>query len=157
MRLAKTSMTLLVLMLWGAIGRGRAQAALGEPFVAQTSEDEAVAAAPLSAVVRVSRAATHTTHERQTPAGATIHEYVGKDGKVFAVTWKGPFRPNLRELLGTYYDIAFSSAPIHRSRGLVTIRVPGLVVVMGGRPRAWQGRAYLEDALPAGLSPESLQ
>jgi hypothetical protein len=149
MRLAKT---LMLLMLLGGLGRGKAHAALGEPYVPQASEHET-----LTAVVRVFRSATHTLHERRTAAGATIHEYVGKDTKVFAVSWKGSFRPNLRELLGTYYEVAFANTPFRRTRGLVTIRTPGLVVVMGGRPRAWFGRAYLEAALPTGLLPEDIQ
>ncbi len=143
MRLARRLASSMLLVL---LGTGAAQAALGERIVAEAS-----ARGRFSAVIRVARAATHTLHERQTAAGATVREYVGKDQKVFAVTWEGPFRPDLRELLGAHYDSAFSTSRLRRSRGPVTIRVPGLVIFMGGHPRAWFGRAYLEQALPAGL------
>src|SRR6185437_9065626 len=33
----------------------------------------------------------------------TVREYVGPDGKVYAVTWAGPKRPDLSTLIGTYF------------------------------------------------------
>jgi hypothetical protein len=62
------------------------------------------------------RAATHTMHELQAPTGTKVREYLGNDGKVFAVSWQGPFRPNLRQLLGAYYDTYMKAARAARPR-----------------------------------------
>ena len=37
-----------------------------------------------------------TVHEIQVATGTAVREYVSPAGKVFAVTWNGPFHPDLR-------------------------------------------------------------
>jgi len=41
-------------------------------------------------------------HEIRTPSGTLVHEYLTRQGTVFAVTWKGPLPPDLHQLLGDY-------------------------------------------------------
>lgn len=37
--------------------------------------------------------------------GGTVHEMTNADGQVFAVTWSGPGKPDLRALLGSHFAI----------------------------------------------------
>src|SRR6516164_10573200 len=59
--------------------------------------------ANMKAAVRVTPFVDYDVHEIQTPAGTVIHEYVSAQGKVFAVSWRGPGLPDLRQMLGSYY------------------------------------------------------
>ena len=110
------------------------------------------------ATMQVTCAGRYTLHELRLGTKTTVREYRANAGKVFAVTWQGPWRPNLRLLLGSYYQQFVQAARAQpRARGPVTIRLPGLVVELGGHQRAFYGRAYLSDAVPAGLRPEELR
>ena len=110
----------------------------------------------LLASARILRAATHTMHEMEAGTGTKVREYVGNDGKVFAVCWQGPFRPNLRDLLGEHYESYLKAAGPRAARGPVNIRLPGLVIHMSGHQRAFYGRAYLVDRVPEGLSTDEI-
>ena len=111
----------------------------------------------LLASARIMRAATHTMHEMEAGTGTKVREYLGNDGKVFAVCWQGPFRPNLRDLLGEHYESYLKAAGPRAARGPVNIRLPGLVIHMSGHQRAFYGRAYLVDLVPQGLSTDEIQ
>ena len=62
--------------------------------------------------VRMKASVMHTTktspnysvQEIQSPTGVIIKEFVSTTGTVFAVTWQGPLMPNLKQLLGQYFD-----------------------------------------------------
>src|SRR6516165_8784477 len=58
--------------------------------------------ASMQAALRVTPGVDYELHEIQTPAGAVIHEYVSAQGKVFAVSWRGPGLPDVAGLLGEY-------------------------------------------------------
>lgn len=96
--------------------------------------------------------AAYTMHELTTPAGTVIRQFAAVDGRVFAVSWSGPTKPDLRELLGTYFD-DFSAPRNSASHGHAQQRLENadLVVQSGGRMRAFSGRAYLPSKLPAGV------
>jgi hypothetical protein len=111
----------------------------------------------LLATARIERAATHTMHELQAATGTKVREYADNDGKVFGVSWQGPFRPNLRQLLGSYYETYLKAAKTRVGRGPVNIQVPGLVIQMSGHQRAFYGRAYLVDRVPQGLSTDEIR
>jgi Protein of unknown function (DUF2844) len=111
---------------------------------------------------RVMRVAeTYTVHEIQGTSGTVVREYVSSDGKVFGIAWQGPWIPDMRQLLGSYFDQyaranqAKTGARIRR--GPVLINEPGLVVQIGGHPRAFAGRAYVPEMLPSGVRAESIQ
>jgi hypothetical protein len=107
----------------------------------------------------------YTVHEIQGTAGTVVREYVSPEGKVFAIAWQGPWIPDMRQLLGNYFDQyaranqAASQAQkgARMRRGPVLINEPGLVVQIGGHPRAFAGRAYAPQALPAGVRTEEIQ
>jgi hypothetical protein len=130
-----------------------AQAALG-------GRAEAVApdAAQFHAQARVSIRPAFTVHEFTTPTGTVIREFAAASGEVFAVSWRGPFKPDLRALLGDHYA-RYASAPrtAGSTRSRLMIDQPDLVVHSGGHMRYYSGLAYLPQQLPAGVSAGQLQ
>jgi hypothetical protein len=104
--------------------------------------------------------AAYTLHEIQTPAGTVVREYMSSTGKVFAVAWKGPWLPDLKQLLGTNFETYQQAAQAPNRRvghAPVSVHQANLVVEQGGHMRAFAGRAYLVDQLPAGVSAESIR
>ncbi len=85
--------------------------------------------------------------------GTVVREYASPEGQVFAVSWSGPVVPDLAHLLGSHFA-AFHQALQSRVRrhGPLVVRTGNLVVEMGGHMRAFRGRAYLPEALPAAVS-----
>ena len=107
---------------------------------------------------------TYETHQLQSPSGTVVNEYLSSSGTVFAVTWHGPFMPDMQQILGSYfqqYSAALwsqaSSQPRQYGRHPLDIRQPGMVVQTGGHMRAHWGRVYIPALTPAGVSPEQLQ
>ena len=114
--------------------------------------------AQMRASLRTTRASTHSVHELQTAAGHVIREYVSPSGTVFGVAWQGPSKPDLKQLLGSHFEKLRQEAPATRaSRGPIIIRQPGIVFEMSGHMRAFAGRAYIPQLLPAGVAPEAIR
>jgi len=111
----------------------------------------------MRASLRVLKHSTHDVHEMATPIGTKVREFVGKDGKVFAVSWSGGWRPNLRDIMGTHYAHFIANTRGHRRQsGPARIELPGMVVFVGGYLRISFGYVYLPDRLPAGFSPQDI-
>jgi hypothetical protein len=107
---------------------------------------------------QVTAQAAYTVHELQLPNGGLVHEYVSPTGRVFGVSWGAPFMPNLRQLLGVHFDTYTGSPHQQRGgRGHLAVREGGLVVESNGRMRAFRGRAYLADAIPAGVTVDDIK
>lgn len=136
-------------LLIAALGPRIASATLGEPEVTVQAD---VARAHASIKSSQDRA-SYRVHEIRLPSGTVMREFVAPNGKVFAVAWQGPTRPDLRQALGQYFD-AYASA--RRSnladRRHVQIQQGDLVVQAGGHMRALSGRAYLLSAIPSGVN-----
>jgi hypothetical protein len=99
----------------------------------------------------------YTIHEVDLPTGTKVRHFVGDSGKVFAVSWSGGWRPNLRDIMGVHYDAFIAATRGKRvPRGVARIELPGMVVVMGGHQRAFFGQVYLTDLTPAGFVPENV-
>lgn len=140
-------------MVAGALWSTLASATLGEPESAIATETQLSRAS-----VKRSDFGSYRVHEMQLPSGTLVREYAGLDGKVFAVTWNGPFIPNLKQSLGAYFDeFAAGAATAHGTRKHLEVREPDLVVLEGGHMRAHHGLAYLPQALPSGVSVGDLQ
>jgi hypothetical protein len=111
--------------------------------------------------LRTTAGASYSVHEIQSPAGTVVKEYVSSAGKVFAIVWQGQWPPDMRQLLGNYFDEYTQAAKAQRSarkgRSPLDIEHAGLVVQMGGHPRAFRGRAYVPDLLPSGVAAEAIQ
>jgi hypothetical protein len=93
----------------------------------------------------------------QAESGTLVREFVSPQGKVFGVAWQGPVKPDLQQVLGSYYDEFMKNAPQRRAHGPVTIEAPGLVVQFGGHMRALTGRAYVPEMVPDGVRPEEIK
>lgn len=116
--------------------------------------------AKMQATLRTSSTDIFTVHEIQSPSGITVREYVSPGGSVFAVTWRGAFHPDLRQLLGTYHEQYLQAVQAQRAhrrgRGPLLIQQPGLVIRISGHMHAFQGRAYVPQMMPAGVRAEEL-
>jgi len=131
----------------------RAQAALGDD-VAEVAVDQA----RMQASLQVWRSGNYAIHELTSPSGIKVRHFVGDSGKVFAVSWSGGWRPNLRDIMGAHYDRFIAATRGKRvARGVARIELPGMVVVMGGHQRAFYGHVYLTDLVPAGFLPEEIR
>lgn len=112
----------------------------------------------MHANLQVRRQANYDIHELKTSVGSTVREFVGQQGKVFAVSWSGGWRPDLRSIMGSYYDRYIKhTRGKRRARGPVRIELPGMVVSMGTYLRTSFGYAYLTDQLPTGFSAEEIK
>ena len=136
----------LVSLLWPTL----ALATLGER--AETVQADQ---ARMRASLRMMRAETYTVHELQSANGTTIREFVSPSGMVFGVAWEGQALPDLRQLLGRYFD-QYQRVRQH-GRGPRRVESQGLVVQVGGHQRSLSGRAYLSDMLPEGARAEDVR
>ncbi len=130
-----------------------APAALGEPLASIRADTQRMkAAAP-----RVQAGIGYTLHELQDATGGIIHEYVSPAGVVFAVTWRGPFKPDLQQLLGSRFD-TYVNAPrsAGSDRNHLAIDTSGLIVRAGGHQRGFFGSAWAPALVPAGVDPAVL-
>jgi len=95
-------------------------------------------------------------HELRLPSGTVVHQYVSPAGIVFAVTWSGPRMPDLRELMGTYFDkMAQAQRAPTGGHNLVIRKGDDLVVKGVGHPGSFSGRAWVPSLVPAGVNVES--
>ena len=111
------------------------------------------------ASLQARNAGVYTVHELKTPSGIWIREYAA-GGTIFAVAWQGPWRPDMRQLLGSYFDEyakALQTQGRRPGRKPVRIELPDLVVTMGGHLRGFTGHAYVPGMLPQGVREEELR
>jgi hypothetical protein len=152
-KLLLTSALLAGLLLVG-LGAAPATASLGGPRA--TIEADRAA---LNGERTVSTASGYEVHEIATPGGGLVREYLTLDGRVFALSWKGPTIPDLRQLLGSYYERfarAAATAPHPARHRQLRIEQPGLVVQSLGRMRSFYGRAWDPQLLPQSFSTDAI-
>jgi hypothetical protein len=110
------------------------------------------------ALLQIVRADAFSFHEIQSASGIVVREYLTTTGAVFGIAWRGPTFPDLRQLLGPYFERyqqeAARLAQARKGHGPLTVDLGDVVVQSGGHPRAFFGRAYLTRALPAGVTPD---
>ena len=127
-------------MLWSlgllALSPGCAWAQLG-----QTWNPGAAGAGAL-----VQHAQPWSTASSTNAQGVRITEYVNDQGTVFAVSWDGPVKPDLRALLGPYFE------PLRGGTGAVAMsHGHDLVVYSSGSMPHFSGYAYLKSQTPGGF------
>lgn len=126
-----------------------AGATLGEPLTSVASTRQALRAVSIKTAQR----AGYRMNESTLASGTVVREYTDASGLVFAVSWQGPFQPNLKVLLGSYFPrLAAAGRQPHPDHRRLAVREPQLVIESGGRQRAFRGLAYLPDKTPAGFS-----
>ena len=147
----------MLLSLLVVFGAAPAFAALG----GDASSVEADRVRAQGALLRIQRVDSHTVHEIQTATGTAIREYVSPSGTVFGVAWSGPVVPDLRQLLGAYFDVyrraAARTRQSRRGRGPLAIDDGGLVVQASGHMRSFTGRAYVNRLVPSGVQPDAIR
>jgi hypothetical protein len=115
----------------------------------------------MQGTLRTTSKDSYDVHEIQAPSGVTLREYVSRSGNVFGLSWQGRAHPDLHQVLGSYYDAYVQGVQAQRAtrqgHGPLLIQQPGLMIQMGGHMRSLVGKAYLPQALPAGVRPEDLQ
>jgi hypothetical protein len=111
--------------------------------------------------LRITHTGAYAVHEIQTPTGTVIREYASASGKIFAVAWRGPWLPDMQQLLGDYFqqfaDAAQTQANQRLGRKPLQITQPGFVLQQFGHMRSFTGRAYIPEMLPPGVSSEAIQ
>jgi hypothetical protein len=117
--------------------------------------------AKLQASLQTTSKDSYEVHQLQSATGVAVREYLSSAGNVFAVSWKGPVPPSLPQILGSYYsqyvDAVKQQQSKRRGHGPIVVQLPGLVVQVGGRARAFFGRAYVPQAVPAGVHLQDIQ
>jgi hypothetical protein len=113
------------------------------------------------AVMRISNNDTYTVQEMRAATGTMVREFVSSSGKVFAVAWQGPSIPDMRQVLGSYFDqYAAAAQAAQKTRthhGPVAIQQSDLVVEVSGHARAFAGRAYVPQMVPSGIQPDAIR
>ena len=113
--------------------------------------------ANMKGVLHVTTTVDYDIHEIQTPAGGVIHEYVSAQGKVFAVTWRGPGLPDLGQLLGSYSpQLAKAATGPHYNHHHLRIETPEVVMQSDAYLRSRSGRAWVPALFPQSLSPKDI-
>ncbi|MFY9329812.1 MAG: DUF2844 domain-containing protein [Georgfuchsia sp.] len=96
---------------------------------------------------------SYITRDTTLATGTHVSEYISGGNVVFAVTWEGPVLPNLKALLGKYFDtmVAESAKVTRAGRSQVAIELPEVVINSGGHMRAFEGSAWIPKEFPAGF------
>ena len=141
---------LLILSLGAAPG----WAALGEPESSVSADRQFLRGQMRDEVHQGFR-----LHQITDANGGVVREYVSPAGKVFAVSWQGPFVPNMQQLLGAYFPYLqqYAQAQTGRHGGPLIIQKDNFVFTSGGHMRWRHGRAYVPSLLPTNLAPEVVQ
>jgi hypothetical protein len=113
----------------------------------------------MKAQVHATAVSGYTVSQITLPSGTVVNEYVSAEGKVFAVTWKGPFTPNLQQTLGTYFTTftAAAAVPHGANHHGLSIQQSDFVMQTSGHMRAWRGKAYVPSLLPPNFSLDDIQ
>ena len=104
---------------------------------------------------------SYTVARMTTACGIAVNEFVGPDGKVFAVTWRGRRPPDLSVLLGSYFAQYWdaASAGVLAAHGLhhAFVRGTDVAVETAGHMRDMWGRAWLPAMLPPGADESEIR
>ena len=136
----------------------RASAALGSDVASVEADQQ-----QMKATRAVQANEKYSVHVITAPYGTVVREYVSPGGTVFGVAWRGPFLPNLQQLLGDYYGKfaqaaqAAGTQATHARNLPVRVQQPDLIVHAGGHVRAYAGQAYVPGMIPQGVAPQEIR
>lgn len=142
----------LILLAFG-LAAPDARAALGGDAASVAADSAA-----LGASREIARAARWEVHSLRLPSGTLVREYIVR-GKVFAIAWGGPVLPDLRRLLGAYFE-PYVNSPQGRATGHHHQRVVATrewVVQSAGHQGGFVGRAWLSTELPSGFELDTVR
>ncbi|MDR3412443.1 MAG: DUF2844 domain-containing protein [Formivibrio sp.] len=145
----KTFLAIVLFIACGSsqAGLGSTPANLGQQVIA-TKEN------PMS-----TGSSSYTYLEKTLDSGTAVHEYVAADGAVFAVSWSGPYLPDLKEILGAHFDtmVAQSGKQARAGRSPLFLQRDDVVIVSAGHMGAFEGKAWIPGKLPAGFKPNDIK
>ena len=101
--------------------------------------------------------AGYTAYALTLPNHGVVQEFLNAQGQVFAISWREPGRPDLRQLLASRFDsLQSENAPTtgrpRRRRSPLAVNRSDFALHSGGRPGAFRGVAYLPALVPSGFS-----
>lgn len=101
----------------------------------------------------------YVKHEITMPSGQVVREFVSSDGNVFGVAWQGQFQPDLRQVLGSYFEPMKQAlaAQQRRGHGPVSVESSGFVFRQAGNARNLHGSAYVPAMVPKGVDVSEIQ
>lgn len=104
-------------------------------------------------------AATYTVTTTTLASGTTVREYANTSGVVFAVSWSGPFLPDLRTLLGDQFTTLTTESARRPKAGhnRVNVATSDVTIESGGHMRAYAGRAWINSLLPTGFDTDEIE
>ena len=157
-KIAMLTAALVPLSSYAALG-GAPVTAASAPLMlrAVTTQSAATPASSQPASGAIS-AAPYSVRQSVDTNGVTIREYVLPANTVFAVTWDGPVRPNMRVLLGSYFAnyVAAGQTSVHGSGPLIEGN-DDFRIESAGRLGRFFGMAWVPRLIPAGVRPGDLQ
>jgi hypothetical protein len=133
---------------WCLGAAGRASATLGGDVPSVVANQT-----HLGAARQVQKVAGGERHVLALPSGIVVHQYVSAAGRVYAITWRGPRMPDLRELLGPYFaqlERRESYAPLGHHR--LSFDGTDFAIRSAGHRGSFSGRAWVPSQVPAGVT-----
>jgi hypothetical protein len=99
-------------------------------------------------------APNYSVLETTLATGTQVRQYVSARGVVFAITWSGPFLPELQGLLGKHFDtlLAESARTTRAGRSRIAINHGEVVINLGGHMRSFEGEAWIPAEMPANFT-----
>lgn len=85
-----------------------------------------------------------------------VKQYVANK-KVFAIVWRGPRIPNLRQLYGTYFNDYVNTKAANLGMSQRAIGSDELIATVYGVSGAYIGRAILKSQMPANVTLQDLK
>ena len=155
----RSSISALSIMLAATLLAGSARAELGGTIAGVRTDATQMNTRMLSVVTT-----GFTRHDMTRANGGIVSEFTNSADKVFAVTWSGPGKPDLRSLLGRYFATFQASSTTGAGGGRMrhSLRRPpqvaqgDLLIQTGGHMGWFRGVAYVPSLAPAGFSLDDL-
>ncbi len=99
----------------------------------------------------------YARHELTRSNDGIVREYTNASGLVFAVTWSGPGKPDLRTLLGQYFTTFQANSEViarssHGLRRPPQVDQPDLQIQTSGHMGWFDGVAYVPSLAPPGFA-----
>ncbi|WP_027804170.1 DUF2844 domain-containing protein [Paraburkholderia caledonica] len=158
MKIAMLAATVLPLASYAALGGPPVTGASMPLMLRAATPQSAPASASSQPAGGLVSAAPYSVRQSIDANGVTIREYVLSANVVFAVTWDGPVRPNMRALLGSYFAnyVASGQSGVRGSGPLIEGN-DDFRIESAGRLGRFFGRAWVPRLMPAGVRPGDLE
>jgi len=158
MKIAMLAATVLPLASYAALGGPPVTGASMPLMLRAATPQSAPASASSQPAGGLVSAAPYSVRQSIDANGVTIREYVLSANVVFAVTWDGPVRPNMRALLGSYFAnyVASGQSGVRGSGPLIEGN-DDFRIESAGRLGRFFGMAWVPRLMPAGVRPGDLE